>query len=49
MQQAIDYAETLDIPFVFTSNGDAFLFHDRTVDLIQYWNTISEYYVVLCL
>lgn len=33
MQQAIDYAETLDIPFVFTSNGDAFCFHDRTVDL----------------
>ena len=33
MQQAIDYAETLDIPFVFTSNGDAFLFHDRTVSL----------------
>lgn len=33
MQQAIGYAETLDIPFVFTSNGDAFLFHDRTVDL----------------
>ena len=33
MQQAIDYAETLDIPFVFTSNGDSFLFHDRTVDL----------------
>ena len=33
MQQALSYAETLDIPFVFTSNGDAFLFHDRTVDL----------------
>ena len=33
MQQAIGYAETLDIPFVFTSNGDAFLFHDRTVGL----------------
>lgn len=33
MQQAIDYAEILDIPFVFTSNGDAFLFHDRTVNL----------------
>jgi type I restriction enzyme, R subunit len=30
MQQALEYAETLDIPFVFTSNGDAFLFHDRT-------------------
>src|SRR3954471_14438015 len=30
MQQALDYATTLDIPFVFSSNGDAFLFHDRT-------------------
>lgn len=30
MQQALDYAHTLDIPFVFSSNGDAFLFHDRT-------------------
>jgi type I restriction enzyme R subunit len=30
MQQALDYAETLDIPFVFASNGSGFLFHDRT-------------------
>jgi type I restriction enzyme R subunit len=30
MQQALDYAGTLDVPFVFSSNGDAFLFHDRT-------------------
>src|SRR5947207_13436022 len=30
MQQALDYATTLDVPFVFSSNGDAFLFHDRT-------------------
>ena len=30
MQQALDYAETLDVPFVFSSNGDAFLMHDRT-------------------
>ena len=30
MQQALDYADTLDVPFVFSSNGDAFLFHDRT-------------------
>jgi type I restriction enzyme, R subunit len=30
MQQALGYADTLDIPFVFSSNGDAFLFHDRT-------------------
>jgi type I restriction enzyme R subunit len=30
MQQALGYAETLDVPFVFSSNGDGFLFHDRT-------------------
>lgn len=30
MQQGLRYADTLDIPFVFSSNGDAFLFHDRT-------------------
>jgi len=31
MQQGLGYAETLDIPCVFSSNGDGFLFHDRTV------------------
>lgn len=30
LQQALDYAVTLDIPFVFSSNGDGFVFHDRT-------------------
>lgn len=30
MQQALDYAETLDVPFAFSSNGDGFIFHDRT-------------------
>ena len=30
IQQALDYANTLDIPFVFSSNGDGFLFHDKT-------------------
>jgi len=30
MQQALDYATTLNIPFVFSSNGDGFIFHDRT-------------------
>lgn len=29
MQQALGYAETLDIPFVYSTNGDAFLEHDR--------------------
>ena len=30
MQQALGYATTLNIPFVFSSNGDGFLFHDLT-------------------
>ena len=30
IQQALDYAQVLDIPCVFSSNGDGFLFHDRT-------------------
>lgn len=30
MQQGLGYAETLDIPFVFSSNGDGFVLHDRT-------------------
>jgi type I restriction enzyme R subunit len=30
MQQGLGYAEMLDVPFVFSSNGDGFLLHDRT-------------------
>jgi len=30
IQQGLEYADTLGIPFVFSSNGDGFLFHDRT-------------------
>ena len=30
MQQALDYARMLDVPFVYSSNGDAFLEHDMT-------------------
>ncbi len=30
MQQGLEYARILDIPCVFSSNGDGFLFHDRT-------------------
>lgn len=29
MQQALNYAETLDIPFVYSSNGSGFLEHNR--------------------
>lgn len=31
IQQALDYAETLGIPFAFSSNGAGFVFHDRTI------------------
>ena len=30
LQQGLDYAESLEVPFVFSSNGDGFVFHDRT-------------------
>lgn len=32
MQQALDYARLLDVPFVFSSNGDGFIFHDKTAN-----------------
>ena len=31
MQQALEYASILDIPFVYATNGDAFVEHDRTI------------------
>ncbi|MEZ8822867.1 EcoAI/FtnUII family type I restriction enzme subunit R [Vibrio amylolyticus] len=30
MQQGMDYARLLEVPFVFASNGDGFIFHDKT-------------------
>jgi type I restriction enzyme R subunit len=30
MQQGLDYGVTLEAPFVFSTNGDGFVFHDRT-------------------
>jgi type I restriction enzyme R subunit len=30
IQQSLDYAETLDIPVAFSTNGDGFLQHDRS-------------------
>ena len=41
MQQALDYAETLKIPFVFSSNGDGFVLHDRTGASAQKESTIG--------
>ena len=31
MQQGLSYAEALDVPFVYSSNGDGFLEHDRSI------------------
>jgi type I restriction enzyme R subunit len=31
MQQAIEYAELLDVPFAYSSNGDGFIEHDRSI------------------
>ena len=33
MQQGLDYASLLEVPFVFASNGDGFVFHDKTAEL----------------
>ena len=30
LQQGLDYARLLDVPFIFASNGDGFIFHDKT-------------------
>ena len=30
MQQGLGYADMLEVPFVFSSNGDGFIFHDKT-------------------
>ncbi|MEI2683995.1 EcoAI/FtnUII family type I restriction enzme subunit R [Erwinia aphidicola] len=30
MQQGLEYAGLLDVPFVFATNGDGFIFHDKT-------------------
>jgi type I restriction enzyme, R subunit len=35
MQQALDYSVTLDIPFVYSTNGDTFLEHDRTKSTVS--------------
>jgi type I restriction enzyme, R subunit len=41
MQQALDYATTLDIPFVFSSNGQGFVLHDRTGTSTQLETTLA--------
>ncbi|MDX2228816.1 MAG: DEAD/DEAH box helicase family protein [Leptolyngbyaceae cyanobacterium bins.349] len=41
MQQALEYAEALQVPFVFSSSGDYTLFHDRSGTYDQVEQEIS--------
>jgi len=41
MQQGLAYSNALDIPFVFSSNGDGFLFHDKTGNAEKIETTVS--------
>ena len=41
MQQALEYAEILQVNFVFTSNGDGFVFHDKTSSSGQVEKTLT--------
>lgn len=41
MQQSLGYSIALEVPFVFSSNGDGFLFHDKTGQASQRESTLS--------
>jgi type I restriction enzyme R subunit len=41
LQQGLRYGEILNIPFVFSSNGDGFVFHDRTGTLPEIESTLT--------
>ncbi len=45
MQQALRYAELLDVPFVFSSNGDGFVFRDATLatGVLEQTLTLDEF------
>ncbi|MBP8726656.1 MAG: EcoAI/FtnUII family type I restriction enzme subunit R [Desulfobacter sp.] len=45
MQQALDYADMLQVPFVFSSNGDGFLFHNKIAsdDIIERELSLNEF------
>ena len=41
MQQSLDCAEALEVPFAFTSNGDGFVFHERSGTSAQVETTLA--------
>lgn len=42
MQQALQYAKMMDIPFVFSSNGDGFVFHNKYINEGNVETTLSN-------
>ncbi len=42
MQQALQYAKMMDIPFVFSSNGDGFVFHNKYITEGNVGTTLSN-------
>lgn len=45
IQQALAYAEMIDVPFAFSSNGDGFVWHDKTAQdgVIEREITLAEF------
>lgn len=45
MQQGLDYGQTIDVPFIFSSNGDGFIFHDKTLydDILEKELSLDEF------
>lgn len=41
MQQALGYAAMMDVPFVFSSNGDGFVFHNKFITEGEVETTLS--------
>ena len=41
MQQALEYADMLGVPFAFSSNGSGFLFSDRTGQAAKVESTLK--------
>jgi type I restriction enzyme R subunit len=45
MQQGLDYARLLEVPFIFASNGDGFIFHYKTHAVTNSQGTAEAHYL----
>ncbi|MBQ6865072.1 MAG: hypothetical protein IJO14_12650 [Clostridia bacterium] len=41
IQQALNYARMMNVPFVFSSNGDGFVFHNQAIGMLGRETLIS--------